>query len=119
MLKIDHYARPGPLWLQADILAHYRGVNFRSGLKLQIYCIEIQTRFLDILKDRLYTTAAITIAALDHCCILLDGATVFAPAESHGTLASGRFSGNIHTGFQPPDGAAGQSGNAFANFAMR
>jgi isoleucyl-tRNA synthetase len=46
--------------LQADILAHFNVYEFHPVVsKLQIYCSEdLGAFYLDILKDRLYTTAA-------------------------------------------------------------
>ena len=60
MLEIDRYALSRAAQLQADILAHYKVYEFHPVVsKLQIYCSEdLGSFYLDILKDRLYTTAA-------------------------------------------------------------
>ena len=59
MLEIDRYALSRAAQLQADILAHYEVYEFHPVVsKLQIYCSEdLGSFYLDILKDRLYTTA--------------------------------------------------------------
>jgi isoleucyl-tRNA synthetase len=50
--------------LQADILAHYEVYEFHPVVaKLQIYCSEdLGSFYLDVLKDRLYTTAPKSLA---------------------------------------------------------
>ncbi len=60
MLEIDRYALSRAAQLQADILAHYKVYEFHPVVsKLQIYCSEdLGAFYLDILKDRLYTTSA-------------------------------------------------------------
>ena len=60
LLEIDRYALSRAAQLQADILAHYEVYEFQPVVsKLQIYCSEdLGAFYLDILKDRLYTTAA-------------------------------------------------------------
>ncbi len=60
MLEIDRYALARVAQLQADILAHYKVYEFHPVVaKLQIYCSEdLGAFYLDILKDRLYTTPA-------------------------------------------------------------
>ena len=60
LLEIDRYALSRAAQLQADILAHYEAYEFQPVVsKLQIYCSEdLGSFYLDILKDRLYTTAA-------------------------------------------------------------
>ncbi|OIP17877.1 MAG: isoleucine--tRNA ligase, partial [Comamonadaceae bacterium CG2_30_59_20] len=59
MLEIDRYALSRAAQLQADILAHFEVYEFHPVVaKLQIYCSEdLGSFYLDILKDRLYTTA--------------------------------------------------------------
>ena len=59
MLEIDRYALSRAAQLQADILAHYEVYEFHPVVsKLQIYCSEdLGSFYLDILKDRLYTSA--------------------------------------------------------------
>jgi len=60
LLEIDRYALSRAAQLQTDILAHYEVYEFQPVVsKLQIYCSEdLGSFYLDILKDRLYTTAA-------------------------------------------------------------
>ena len=50
--------------LQADILAHYEVYEFHPVVaKLQVYCSEdLGAFYLDVLKDRLYTTAPKSLA---------------------------------------------------------
>ena len=64
MLEIDRYALERAAALQADILAHYEVYEFHPVVaKLQIYCSEdLGSFYLDVLKDRLYTTAAKSLA---------------------------------------------------------
>ena len=58
LLEIDRYAIAGMGALQADILAHYQRYEFHPVIsRLQNYCSEdLGGFYLDILKDRLYTT---------------------------------------------------------------
>ncbi len=64
MLEIDRYALNRAAQLQNDILAHYEVYEFHPVVaKLQIYCSEdLGSFYLDILKDRLYTTAPKSLA---------------------------------------------------------
>jgi len=64
MLEIDRYALSRAAQLQADILAHYEIYEFHPVVaRLQIYCSEdLGSFYLDILKDRLYTTASGSLA---------------------------------------------------------
>ena len=64
MLEIDRYALSRASALQADILAHYKIYEFHPVVaKLQIYCSEdLGAFYLDILKDRLYTSAPKSLA---------------------------------------------------------
>ncbi|MDB5934246.1 MAG: isoleucine-tRNA ligase [Massilia sp.] len=59
LLEIDRYAIASMAALQADILAHYERYEFQPVIaRLQNYCSEdLGGFYLDILKDRLYTTA--------------------------------------------------------------
>ncbi len=59
MLEIDRYALARAAELQADILAHFDVYEFHPVVsKLQVYCSEdLGAFYLDVLKDRLYTTA--------------------------------------------------------------
>ena len=58
MLEIDRYAIADMAALQKDILAHYDAYEFHPVVsKLQMYCSEdLGGFYLDILKDRLYTS---------------------------------------------------------------
>jgi isoleucyl-tRNA synthetase len=64
LLEIDRYALARAAQLQADILAHYKVYEFHPVVsKLQVYCSEdLGAFYLDILKDRLYTTSANSLA---------------------------------------------------------
>lgn len=59
MLEVDRYALARAAQLQAEILAHYEVYEFHPVVaKLQVYCSEdLGAFYLDVLKDRLYTTA--------------------------------------------------------------
>ena len=58
MLEVDRYAVARAAQLQREILAHYEVYEFHPVVsKLQIYCSEdLGAFYLDVLKDRLYTT---------------------------------------------------------------
>ncbi|MDD5335963.1 MAG: isoleucine--tRNA ligase [Rhodoferax sp.] len=64
MLEIDRYALSRAAQLQAEILAHYEVYEFHPVVgKLQLYCSEdLGSFYLDILKDRLYTSAPKSLA---------------------------------------------------------
>jgi isoleucyl-tRNA synthetase len=64
LLEIDRYALSRAAQLQADILAHYEVYEFHPVVaKLQVYCSEdLGAFYLDVLKDRLYTTAPKSLA---------------------------------------------------------
>ena len=64
MLEIDRYALCRAAQLQNDILGHYEVYEFHPVVaKLQIYCSEdLGSFYLDVLKDRLYTTAPKSLA---------------------------------------------------------
>jgi isoleucyl-tRNA synthetase len=64
MLEIDRYALSRASQLQTDILEHFAAYEFHPVVsKLQIYCSEdLGAFYLDILKDRLYTTGAHSLA---------------------------------------------------------
>ncbi len=59
LLEIDRYALARAAQLQAEVLAHYEDYEFHPVVaKLQVYCSEdLGAFYLDVLKDRLYTTA--------------------------------------------------------------
>ncbi|MEP6557070.1 MAG: isoleucine--tRNA ligase [Burkholderiales bacterium] len=60
LLEIDRWALARTAQLQADLLAHYEVYEFHPAVsKLQIFCSEdLGAFYLDVLKDRLYTTQA-------------------------------------------------------------
>jgi len=64
LLEIDRYALSRLSQLQTDILAHYKVYEFHPVVaKLQVYCSEdLGAFYLDVLKDRLYTTGAHSLA---------------------------------------------------------
>ncbi len=64
MLEIDRYALTRAAEFQAEVLAHYRVYEFHPVVaKLQLYCSEdLGGFYLDVLKDRLYTTAPKSLA---------------------------------------------------------
>ncbi len=64
LLQIDRYALARAADLQADILAHFEAYEFHPVVaKLQVYCSEdLGAFYLDVLKDRLYTTAPNSLA---------------------------------------------------------
>jgi isoleucyl-tRNA synthetase len=64
MLELDRYALARAAQLQAEILAHYEVYEFHPVVsKLQVYCSEdLGAFYLDVLKDRLYTTAPGSLA---------------------------------------------------------
>ena len=59
MLEIDRWAIARTAQLQAELLAHYDVHEFHPVVaKLQVFCSEdLGSFYLDVLKDRLYTTA--------------------------------------------------------------
>ena len=64
MLEIDQYALARAAELQQDILAHYKVYEFHPVVaKLQLFCSEdLGGFYLDVLKDRLYTSAPKSLA---------------------------------------------------------
>ena len=64
LLEIDRYALARTAELQAEILAHYEAYEFHPVVgKLQVFCSEdLGAFYLDVLKDRLYTTAPHSLA---------------------------------------------------------
>ena len=64
MLEIDRYALARAAQFQAEILAHYEVYEFHPVVaKLQLYCSEdLGGFYLDVLKDRLYTSAPGSLA---------------------------------------------------------
>ena len=64
LLEIDRWALARTAQLQAEILAHYERYEFHPVVaKLQLFCSEdLGAFYLDVLKDRLYTTAPKSLA---------------------------------------------------------
>ena len=64
LLEIDRYALARAAQFQAEVLAHYEVYEFHPVVaKLQVYCSEdLGAFYLDVLKDRLYTTAPKSLA---------------------------------------------------------
>jgi isoleucyl-tRNA synthetase len=64
MLEIDRYGLSRAAQFQAEVLAHYEVYEFHPVVaKLQVYCSEdLGAFYLDVLKDRLYTTAPKSLA---------------------------------------------------------
>jgi isoleucyl-tRNA synthetase len=64
MLEIDRYALSRAAQFQAEVLAHFEVYEFHPVVaKLQVYCSEdLGAFYLDVLKDRLYTTAPKSLA---------------------------------------------------------
>ncbi len=64
LLEVDRYALSRASAFQADLLAHYQVYEFHPVVaKLQVYCSEdLGAFYLDVLKDRLYTTAPKSLA---------------------------------------------------------
>lgn len=64
MLEIDQYALAHAAQLQKEIIGHYQVYEFHPVVaKLQLFCSEdLGGFYLDVLKDRLYTTAPKSLA---------------------------------------------------------
>jgi isoleucyl-tRNA synthetase len=64
LLEVDRYALARAAELQAEILDHFKRYEFHPVVaKLQVYCSEdLGAFYLDVLKDRLYTTAPKSLA---------------------------------------------------------
>jgi isoleucyl-tRNA synthetase len=64
LLEIDRYALARAAQFQAEVLSHYEKYEFHPVVaKLQLYCSEdLGGFYLDVLKDRLYTTAPKSLA---------------------------------------------------------
>jgi len=64
MLEIDRYALARAHELQTEIIGHYHDYEFHPAVaKLQLYCSEdLGGFYLDVLKDRLYTSAPKSLA---------------------------------------------------------
>src|SRR5439155_7712210 len=64
MLEMDRYALARAAQFQQEVLAHYEVYEFHPVVaRLQVYCSEeLGAFYLDVLKDRLYTTAPKSLA---------------------------------------------------------
>ncbi len=64
MLEIDRWALARAEQFQAEVLKHYEAYEFHPVVaKLQVFCSEdLGAFYLDVLKDRLYTSAANSLA---------------------------------------------------------
>jgi isoleucyl-tRNA synthetase len=64
MFEIDRYAMSRAAQFQQEVLAHYEVYEFHPVVaKLQVYCSEdLGAFYLDVLKDRLYTTPPKSLA---------------------------------------------------------
>lgn len=64
LLEVDRYALARAAEFQAEVLAHFERYEFHPVVaKLQVYCSEdLGGFYLDVLKDRLYTTAPKSVA---------------------------------------------------------
>jgi len=64
LLEVDRYALARAAAFQEEVLAHYEAYEFHPVVaKLQVYCSEdLGAFYLDVLKDRLYTTAPKSLA---------------------------------------------------------
>ena len=64
LLEIDRWLLSRAAEFQADVLAHYEAYEFHPVVaKLQLFCSEdLGGFYLDVLKDRLYTTAPRSLA---------------------------------------------------------
>ncbi len=64
LLEIDRWALARAAELQAELLAHYERFEFHPVVaKVQLFCSEdLGAFYLDVLKDRLYTTAPKSLA---------------------------------------------------------
>ena len=118
MLEIDRYALSRAAQLQNDILGHYEVYEFQPVVsKLQIYCSEdLGSFYLDILKDRLYTTGAKSLArrsaqtalhAITHAMLRWMAPFLSFTAEEAWTTfgASESIFLETYAEFQPPDEA--------------
>ncbi len=109
MLEIDRHALARAAELQAEILKHYDVYEFHPVVsKLQVYCSEdLGAFYLDVLKDRLYTTAPKSLARRSAQTALwqITNAMLrwmapflsFTAEEAWGTFAGAKSSGTIFT----------------------
>jgi len=109
LLEIDRYALTRAAALQAEILGHFERYEFHPVVaKLQVYCSEdLGAFYLDVLKDRLYTSAADSAARRSAQTVLwrITDAMLrwmapflsFTAEEAWAIFAAGRTSGSIYT----------------------
>ncbi len=73
-LEIDRYALAMTAQMQQEVLGHYEKYDFHPAVsRLQNFCSEdLGAFYLDILKDRLYTTGAASLARRSAQSTLLD-----------------------------------------------
>jgi isoleucyl-tRNA synthetase len=73
-LEIDRYALAMTAQMQQEVLSHYEKFEFQPAVsRLQRFCSEdLGAFYLDILKDRLYTTGAASVARRSAQSALLD-----------------------------------------------
>ncbi|MFM2057782.1 MAG: hypothetical protein RLY71_2167 [Pseudomonadota bacterium] len=121
LLEIDRWALTRASQLQDDILRHYDAYEFHPVVsKLQVYCSEdLGAFYLDVLKDRLYTTGAkslarrsaqtalwqITHAMLRWMAPFLSFTAEEAWAQFAGTQSSGSIFTETYWEFAAPDAA--------------
>jgi len=74
LFEIDRYALAMTAQMQAEVMAHYERYDFHPAVsRLQTFCSEdLGAFYLDILKDRLYTTATDSVARRSAQTALLD-----------------------------------------------
>ncbi len=123
MLEIDRWALARTAEVQAQMLAHYEVYEFHPVVaRLQVFCAEdLGAFYLDVLKDRLYTTAPgsharrsaqTALAQITHAMLRWMAPFLsFTAEEAWQVFAGGRpgFTGTIFTEtfarFDPPDAA--------------
>ena len=139
-VPLDRAARDRPLragraaQFQAEILAHYKVYEFHPVVaKLQVYCSEdLGAFYLDVLKDRLYTTAPKSLARrsaqtalwhITHAMLRWMAPFLSFTAEEawkvFGDSRSRSSSRPTASSAAPDDGAAGQVDAASARSATR
>jgi len=123
MFEIDRYALAITAAMQADTLANYQRYEFHPAVaRLQIFCSEdLGAFYLDILKDRLYTTGQDSVARrsaqtalfhITHALLKLMAPILsFTTEEAWKDLHAGKdipsiFTGLFHTLPEQPDGDA-------------
>ena len=109
LLEIDRWLLSRAGEFQADILQHFDAYEFHPVVaKLQVFCSEdLGAFYLDVLKDRLYTTAPTSLARrsaqtalwqLTHAMLRWMAPFLsFTAEEAWGTFAGAKSSGTIFT----------------------